>query len=876
MERLTNEAATREAFIAGFRGFFADVRADEAALLYCSMHGSQQQTAPEFLVYEPDGLDETLVFTDSRTEAGRDLADKELAALIDAVTGRGAHLAVVLDCCHSGSGVRGLDPGVRVRRAVPDRRPRTLDDYLPGTADILRAPYPDASAGTRLGGGNYVLLAACMSDQLAKESAIDGVSRGALSAALERALTATAGTISYLQLHRAVSAAVRSAVDDQTPLLECPNPADADRLFLGGAASPDAPMFTASFLESRWQLDAGLVHGIPAARPGQPGVELTLHPLTAADLSAAAAVARAITTSVHSGSSDLEITRASGGQLDHASTYRAVVRAWPGPLASVQVPSDLPGREALVERLNAAAGVEVTDGHADLRLTESNGLITLSRPGSTRGLVASHSTDEASPERIVSEIVQVSRWLTLFRLANPTSRFGPGEIRLDVLDEAYKPLPAGNGGIEASYSKSDGSWRRPRARIRIRNDSQRTVYVQVFALTELYGITPLLPGGSVQLAPGEEAFVKDQHGQPVVAFEIPVGESRTTDMLKLLASTTRFDAQSMRQPDMQPPTRARGATSRFVDQSGDPEPPVNADDWVTRDLLVTTVRPADSVTVPRPGGTSAAVAAGVRIEPHSGLVATVSLTGSAQASRDALVPLVPPAFAQDSASEPFALIPARSAGEQLDVLQIEIEEDSYGTAATVTGDNPLLLTIDQPLEDNAVLLASMFDGSDYLPVGIGTRPAPGQTVARIDRLPVSEPGLRSTGRSLKILFRKLILRPLGVKYDWPRLSLVTYDSGGPVYDHDPDRVRAALRGKTSVLLLVHGILGDTLAMAHAVGAGPGAIKDSYDAVLAFDYENINTHVADSGADLKRNLETVGVVAADPSGSPPSSIRWAGW
>ena len=238
----------------------------------------------------------------------------------------------------------------------------------------------------------------------------------------------------------------------------------------------------------------------------------------------------------------------------------------------MQVPSDLPGRPAIVERLNAAAGVE-DRGSADLRLTESNGLITLSRPGSTRGVVASHRADEASPELIVSEIVQVSRWLTLFRLANPTSRFDVGEIRLDVLDEAYEPYGwyADRGGL---LLQSDGSWRRPRARIRVRNDSQRTVYVQVFALTELYGIMPLFPGGSVQLAPGEEAFVKDQQGQPVVAFDVPVGESRTTDMLELLASTTWFDAQSMRQPDMQPPTRSRGVTSKGVDQSGEPEPPL--------------------------------------------------------------------------------------------------------------------------------------------------------------------------------------------------------------------------------------------------------------------------------------------------------------
>ena len=111
---------------------------------------------------------------------------------------------------------------------------------------------------------------------------------------------------------------------------------------------------------------------------------------------------------------------------------------------------------------------------------------------------------------------------------------------------------------------------------------------------------------------------------------------------------------------------------------------------------------------------------------------------------------------------------------------------------------------------------------------------------RIDRLPATDIGVRSLGGSLKILFRKLVLRPLGVKYDWPRLSLVTYDSETPAYAHDVDTVKEALKGKKSVLLLVHGIIGDTEGMSQAVAVGDNAIKDRFDAVLAFDYENLDT------------------------------------
>ena len=127
--------------------------------------------------------------------------------------------------------------------------------------------------------------------------------------------------------------------------------------------------------------------------------------------------------------------------------------------------------------------------------------------------------------------------------------------------------------------------------------------------------------------------------------------------------------------------------------------------------------------MPGPGQPAVALLPGVHLQPHPGLVATVHIAASVQASRDALVPLVPPVLAQDSANEPYAFLPTRSLGEELDVLQIDFADDDGGrsTAASVTAESPLRLTIDHPLEDNVALLPMLFDGQDYVPVGIGTR-----------------------------------------------------------------------------------------------------------------------------------------------------------
>ena len=106
---LCNEHATRDAIIAGFREHLIKTEAGDVALFCYARHGSQEQLPPEFWHLEPDRLDETLVCYDSRSPGGHDLADKELAQLVDEVAAGGAHVVVILDCCHSGSGTRNTD-----------------------------------------------------------------------------------------------------------------------------------------------------------------------------------------------------------------------------------------------------------------------------------------------------------------------------------------------------------------------------------------------------------------------------------------------------------------------------------------------------------------------------------------------------------------------------------------------------------------------------------------------------------------------------------------------------------------------------------------------------------------------------------------------
>lgn len=861
---LTNEDATRDAFITGFRTFFAASVEGDHALLYCSMHGSQEKAPPEFLRIEPDGYNETLVFHDSRTERGRDLADKELSVLIGELADRGVVVTAVLDCCHSGSGLRGIAPEVGVRCAPVDLRTRTAADYLHGAVPANAA---DLDA-------RYTLLAACRSDQTAKETPVAGVQRGALSQALEQVLVSTPGALSNLQVHRAVSARVRSRVIDQTPQLECPVVADVDLPFLGGAAAASGTVLTVSHSGGRWQLDAGRLQGIPATGPGE-GVRLALHLLDGAPPDTVLAVA--VTTAVAAASSLLRFQPpGSEANLDPAAGYRAVVDGWPTPSTTVAVAADVPARLDLVTALTTAGAVAVADDptDADLTIARDSGEVVIRRRGSTLPAIAGQPADSLDTEQLVNEISQLGRWLALSQLDNPGTTIGSDEVTLSVLSVEGTELPITDGGVELAYG---GDGQQPRMQVRVRNRGTRRLFIALVDLSELYGVGVLnIEGGGLLDPPGPdstgETYAATDTGTHDLYLDVPDGQSHVTDVLKLLVSTAPFDARDWALPDLAAPTRTRGATlAHDADSdarsgggadkgiSGRPAAAAPTDDWTTREVLVTTRRPLGNVTL---NGTTASVEldTGVTLHVPAGFTGAVALLGHVVAGRDALVPLLPPVLADDPANEPFPLIPTRSVGAETDILQLSWNDNERGTAATITADNPLRLVIDRPLDRGEIVLPIAFDGTDYLPVGFG-RAKEGRTEIVIDRLPATDVGLRSLGGSLKILFRKLVLRPVGADYDLPHLSIVDYSTTPPTYDWDTAHVQAALAGTATALLLVHGIIGDTIGMSASVGSAPPgapALKDHFDVVLAFDYENINTPIEQTGNDLADRLRAVGI------------------
>ncbi|WP_404392902.1 caspase domain-containing protein [Humibacillus xanthopallidus] len=555
---VTDEDATREAVTREFAAHLGQADADDVALFYYSGHGAHQEAPQELWDFEPDHQNETLVFVDSREPGGWDLADKELAVLISQVAATGCHLLVVLDCCHSGDATR--DVTEVVRQAPPDLRHRPIETFLPGTVQQAAAQAAAAQAGTGTRdldqapherwtppAGRHVLLAACRSSEKAKEIRTQGQHRGAMSAALEKALVQSEGKPSYRDILLMVTSQVTTTVRDQHPQFETVDSNELDRPFLGGAI-PDSPRpLTLSRRPEGWTIDSGAVHGVPEPiRVGDTTdtTELAIYPLSAQG--PREPLATALVSRVLPDRSVVTVTP----EIDPSSIYRAVVTSIPLKPLSVAVAGDAAGTAALRAAADNADSTLIdlieAPGDApakpDLQVEATPGGFVITRPGLVRPLVPVVA-GEGREERTIDALEHVARWLRLSNLTNPTSQLGTHAVRVAVV--TAEGSTEDGGTVEIAYAGE----KPPKFTVTLENTTKVPLWAALLDLTDSYGIyTDAFPAGRVALGPGEKTSLELGGEVPDALWK--EGTVTVTDRLVVVTSTIEFDPRSLQQGDL--------------------------------------------------------------------------------------------------------------------------------------------------------------------------------------------------------------------------------------------------------------------------------------------------------------------------------------
>lgn len=620
LHTLLNKDATRQKIIDGFRQHLCQAGNEDVAFFYYAGHGSQEEAPEEFWTIEPDRLNETLVCYDSRSPGGWDLADKEMAKLIAEIAQKNPHITIIMDCCHSSSGTRGDIEADTAERKVPiDRRKRPLESFILSNKDAEQLSTERSLAtnptGWTLPRAKHIFLAACRDRQTAKEYNVGGQRRGAFSYFLLDTLKKANGSLTYRDLFKRTNALVRSKVANQSPQLEATVLDDLEQPFLGGAIAGRKPYLTVTYhKDHEWVVDGGTVHGIPQPS-GDETTELALFPFDSfpeqmQELSAAIGEAKVITVMPQ-----LSLVQISGIEtLDPEMTFKAVVISLPLPPKGVLITGESAGvKLARAALLSMSLGNQPslylqevgTFEDAEFKLLARNGQYLITRPADDRPIVAQiPGYTEENALQAIERLEHITRWTNIAELSSPaTSSIPASAVQMVIYQEGQEVKDA---TITLQYQQQNGKWKSPTFKIKLKNNSNQELFCALLDLTDSYAVSPeLLETGGVWLKPGEEAWaLGGENIYPTVREKLwKQGINQSQDILKLIVSTSEFDATLLRQNELdlpffpeRDPGRGRGTLNRLMKrvQSRDlrsaPEEEVY-DDWITSQINITTVRP---------------------------------------------------------------------------------------------------------------------------------------------------------------------------------------------------------------------------------------------------------------------------------------------
>ncbi|MBC7520913.1 MAG: caspase family protein [Sandarakinorhabdus sp.] len=854
LEILTDAQATREAMIGMFRSHLAKAGPDDVVLFQYSGHGAQSTSAPEFLEFQPDGKDTGLVGFDSRLPGKFDLADKELAVLIAEVAARNPHIAVIFDCCHSGSGTRSADEinGAVARFTGPATYKRELGSYI----DEYYAAQAK-TGGLSIPVGRHILLAGCEQTQTAKER--DGA--GIFTSTLMEVLEKSGPDINYADLFVRARAAVRKRAADQDPQFETMNSFNAFGGFLGSAAARIGRRFRAVYDMNRgWQVNCGAIHGAPTDATRQVGFALYDEDAPAG----AEPLGTATTTTVGAQASDLAL-----GFTVYPGTLAYAAEMTSLPVAPMLVGFDGPAghRDALAAALAADPLANVALVGADDQVDYT---ITVSKQPGGDALVVSHresgrmiggaAFDPAKPDAgtadLVSLLKHIAQWQRTLALQNKTTKMDPAQVEVAYLEQradgSIVNHPAGDTMLE--YRQVDGVWQAVRGRMRVRNLTDQKLNVALFCLTSAYAVFPVinveLPIADTSAAEG--GWMTLMGDQPREVFALSDGENESIDVFKIVVSTERLDDFLLVQ-DPLPIGKIVGSDRAFVAAMTDAEQARLArkipfeNEWFTKAMRFRTVRRLDVA-----GPTDAPLANGaITVKGHPSLKANLALTAAVSNTRSVGDPDFYRAFQQQGmAMVDFAAGTRDVSAGAANILELTDIENAGSLA-----EQPLQITLKVPLAQGETILPLAFDGEFIRLGGDATRQEDGSTLISIDRIPEPAQGTRSVLGSLKLYFFKTALKQANVNL----LRWVDYTADGS-FERQKFGVADKVAAARNILLLVHGIIGDTEDMAAGVKAC--GVAGKFDLVLTYDYENLGTLIGDTAGALAKQLKGVGIGAGD--------------
>lgn len=564
---LLNEQATRANVIAGFREHLGQSGPGDTLFIYYSGHGAQNITAPEFMPFVTDKKEEGWVLYDSRVPGSYDLADKEIALLLEEVSRGGADIALIADSCHSGSVTRDADDLVGwTSRFIPgSNEPRPLASYLDGAyqkrlaeTGILAVPY------TR-----HILFAACDKAEVAWES---DEKCGVFTRALLEALEPTGGVLDYGEAFVQACAAIRLITRQQNPQAEAIGGFNPRAGFLGKPVPPGRRKRYEVFTDKEqgtWRVKLGAAQGLASDMNEIVRLDVFADPAGGDSLGTASITQIGVTESyLETGAARLHPLKTYWAE-PLTMPHRPFIVYCPAPETAKLIQQALDQRgESSVLLSDKSEGCII-----EIRLTDGN--LTLHAPGKDPLVHGVLGTDDAALDYLLKVLDHLAHWSRVQKLDNPRTRLPRETVPLGMfLQEGgeWKPLQGDKATLPFSGQRIN-------FRLTAGNQSGQDLYMALVYLNPRFGMSVLwhstspVPSGTANLQIFENFFA------------LPANANEELDTLKLVVSTDPLQQTAFSRPDLKPlliDPRALG-THRSIGLLSEP-------DWFAHTLTVHILR----------------------------------------------------------------------------------------------------------------------------------------------------------------------------------------------------------------------------------------------------------------------------------------------
>jgi hypothetical protein len=912
---LLSQAATKANVVTGFLNHLKQARENDTVVFYYSGHGSQEKAPKEFWHIEPDHQNETLVCHDSRVGGG-DLADKELRFLIAEVAKSGAEVVVLLDCCHSGNGTRATldldnaDAVVSARLAKKATYSRRIENYC---------FYEDAKNEgwlydmQHMPEGKHIIMSGCEDSELSKELNIQGKRHGAFTHYLCETLENAQYSLSYQNLLRKVKLQVRNLVTKQNPSLMSIKEAATDKLFLGNDIQP---LRLSVFIKAKkWCLDAGAIHAL------HKGDEIAIY--AESDANEQTILLTTTLKEVEAEKSILLISNQDAQKLDSHSNYYAEIIRQAIPKASIAFTGELAGTVHLfsaIETLDQAKNPslylqEVAPIDCEYRVVADNNHYVIMSADEDHPLfkiVQGYSAESA--KTVLQQAEHLARWNNKLTLVNPRSRIPTDIVQMFVSIEGEEHS---GDQVDLSYQQHNGEWQAPEFTIELRYDEEaeysKPLFCSVLMFNPFDASVDIAMDNGIWLRPAtvfenDAGSVNKVH--KVLNYELFDGESvevvvederfergitQTQDIFKLIVSETPFNANLLTQDGLDTYKPEEGSTGRGIDLDSILDENFaettrkikrkskKIADWATSSLIINTLRPMQATAVS--ASRTVSLGLGIDVAPHE-LNALLSLESSQQSSRtvdgtSANHKLTPDCFNRGDNHSAFGFSTGRSVDLGLDTLVIQ-SNDIAGLSNKLSAANPLVISVDKPLADNEQILPYVSDGEFFYPVGFSEKTADKIHILIQDLPPLdTETPIDNTSsqiqaqgkglmKSFKVFFQKVAYDKLRLEYSGNTCLSIAEFSDKHIFKQSLEVTEnhiAVIQAAKRIVVLVHGIAGEAQSMLSCLSLvdeyaeeTDQPLKASYDLVLMFDYESLNTPIETTAQMLKDKLESCGLGA----------------